>query len=111
MHIMFAVKHRNDGKINSHKWFFQAICKYLKPELCLMLDIGTRMDEYALLKLYAHMKADKNCGGCCGEIEVDLGSQSKDSGLGTYLLLAAQFFEYKLGHTPDKACESFFGFT
>lgn len=22
MHIMFAVKHRNDGKINSHKWFF-----------------------------------------------------------------------------------------
>ena len=58
MHIMFAVKHRNDGKINSHKWFFQAFCKYLKPELCLMLDIGTRMDEYALMKLYAHMKAD-----------------------------------------------------
>jgi cellulose synthase/poly-beta-1,6-N-acetylglucosamine synthase-like glycosyltransferase len=22
MHISFAVKHRNDGKINSHKWFF-----------------------------------------------------------------------------------------
>ena len=22
MHIMFGVKHRNDGKINSHKWFF-----------------------------------------------------------------------------------------
>lgn len=22
MHITFAVKHRNDGKINSHKWFF-----------------------------------------------------------------------------------------
>ena len=41
MHMMFAVKHRNDGKINSHKWFFQAFCKYLKPELCLMLDIGT----------------------------------------------------------------------
>jgi len=24
---------------------------------------------------------------------------------------AAQYYEYKLGHTPDKACESFFGFT
>lgn len=23
----------------------------------------------------------------------------------------AQYYEYKLGHTPDKACESFFGFT
>jgi len=110
MHISFAVKHRNDGKINSHKWFFQGICKYLKPELCLMLDIGTRMDDYALVKLYAHMNADKNCGGCCGEIEVDLDSNN-EGGLGTFLLQAAQFFEYKLGHTPDKACESFFGFT
>jgi chitin synthase len=24
---------------------------------------------------------------------------------------AAQYYEYKLGHSPDKACESFFGFT
>ena len=85
MHIMFAVKHRNDGKINSHKWFFQAICKYLKPELCLMLDIGTQMDDYALLKLYAHMKVDKHCGGCCGEIEVDLKAQD-GGGLGTFML-------------------------
>ena len=22
INIMFAVKHKNDGKINSHKWFF-----------------------------------------------------------------------------------------
>ena len=22
INFMFAVKHRNDGKINSHKWFF-----------------------------------------------------------------------------------------
>lgn len=88
MHISFAVKHRNDGKINSHKWFFQGICKYLKPELCLMLDIGTRMDDYALIKLYAHMKADENCGGCCGEIEVDLDSNN-EGGLGTFLLQAA----------------------
>ena len=85
MHIMFAVKHRNDGKINSHKMFFQGICKYLKPQLCLMLDIGTQMDEYALLKLYAHMTADPNCGGCCGEIEVDLQTPN-NGGMGTWLL-------------------------
>lgn len=124
VHINFGIKHRNDGKINSHKWFFQGICKFLKPELCLMLDIGTRADDYALLKLYNHMKADLNCGGCCGEIEVDLtagnedsckckedGGGAKSGGIGTYFIEAAQFFEYKMGHTPDKACESFFGFT
>ena len=109
MHIMFAVKHRNDGKINSHRWFFQAICKYLKPKYCQMLDIGTRMDDYALLKLYGHMEADPDCGGCCGEIEVDLDQET--GSMSTFLLQCAQFFEYKLGHTPDKSCESFFGFT
>ena len=123
INFMFCIKQRNDGKINSHKWFFQGICKYLRPEHCLMLDIGTRADDYALLKLYNHMKADANCGGCCGEIEVDLtdrneygcGCDGQDSasgnGFGSYLVQASQFFEYKMGHTPDKACESFFGFT
>lgn len=122
VHICFGVKHRNDGKINSHKWFFQGICKYLKPQFCLMLDIGTRPDDYALLKLYAHMRNDPKCGGCCGEIQVDLSDTNENSclckdgsddngGMGTYLVQAAQFFEYKMGHTPDKACESWFGFT
>ena len=37
-----------------------------------MLDIGTRADDYALAKLYKYMQAQPTCGGCCGEIEVDL---------------------------------------
>ena len=63
----------------------------------MMLDIGTRADDYALLKLYAHMKADPKCGGCCGEIEVDLGDTNENSceckegsndsgGMGQYLV-------------------------
>ena len=55
INFMFSVKHRNDGKINSHKWFFQGVCKYLKPKYCLMLDIGTKPTENALLKLYNFM--------------------------------------------------------
>lgn len=31
--------------------------------------------------------------------------------MGSYLVQCSQFYEYKMGHTPDKACESFFGFT
>ena len=88
VHLCFGIKHRNDGKINSHKWFFQGICKYLKPEHCLMLDIGTQADEYAIMKLYAHMQADENCGGCCGEIEVDL-QGNKEGGISEYLIQAA----------------------
>lgn len=105
---MFCIKHRNDGKINSHKWFFQGVCKYLKPEYCLMLDIGTRPDNYAVQKLVNFMRQHPQAGGVCGEIEVDIDATQDFS---SYLVQAAQFYEYKLGHTPDKACESFFGFT
>lgn len=44
----------------------------------------------------------------CGEIEVDV---QKESSTSSWLVQVAQYYEYKLGHTPDKACESFFGFT
>ena len=37
-----------------------------------MLDCGTRVDDYGLCKLYKYMTIYDNCGGCCGEIEVDL---------------------------------------
>lgn len=57
INFIFGIKQRNDGKINSHKWFFQSICKYLKPEYCLLLDIGTRPDAYAVQKLVNFMRS------------------------------------------------------
>ena len=52
--------------------------------MVLMLDIGTQADNYALMKLYSHMKADPFCGGCCGEIEVDL--SQVNGGIGSYIV-------------------------
>ena len=72
-----------------------------------MLDIGTKADDYAVAKLYKYMLQSPECGGCCGEIEVDL---TEYKSLSKYLVRAAQFYEYKLSHTPDKAMESFFGY-
>jgi len=108
INFVFAIKQRNDGKINSHKWFFQGLCEHMQPEQCLMLDIGTRPDKHSVYKLYKYMQVRPNCGGCCGEIEVDF---TKERGLtGSYFVKAAQFYEYKMGHSPDKANESFFGY-
>lgn len=36
-----------------------------------MLDIGTRPEKHAVYKLYKYMVKHTDCGGCCGEIEVD----------------------------------------
>ena len=107
---MFCIKQRNDGKINSHKWFFQGICKFLKPKYCLLLDIGTRPDAYAVQKLYQYMISNKQAGGVCGEIEIDVAADP-GANTGSWFVQCAQFYEYKLGHAPDKSCESFFGFT
>lgn len=76
INFMFCIKHRNDGKINSHKWFFQGVCKYIKPQFTLMLDIGTRPDTYALQKLYNFMRTHPQAGGVCGEIEIDIAQKS-----------------------------------
>ena len=54
--------------------------------MCLMLDIGTRPEEHSVYKLYKYMLRSKNCGGCCGEIEVDLSDSVCDS---SFLIKAA----------------------
>ena len=72
-----------------------------------MLDIGTKADEYAIAKLYKYMQIEPNCGGTCGEIEVDLTEYKSFS---RYAIRAMQYYEYKLAHSPDKLMESFFGF-
>ena len=56
------------------------------------------------------MLNNKMAGGVCGEIEVDI-SDEQSFVSSSYFVQAAQYYEYKLGHTPDKACESYFGFT
>lgn len=36
--IHFGIKHRNQGKIESHKWFFKGFCEYMDPKYCQILD-------------------------------------------------------------------------
>ena len=73
-----------------------------------MLDIGTRPGPDSICKLYKYINNNPNCGGCCGEIEVDFTGEGNIQS--SYFLKTAQFFEYKMAHTPDKSCESLFGF-
>ena len=73
-----------------------------------MLDIGTKADDYAITKLMKYMVNNDNCGGCCGEIEVDFSTHGNFDL--SYCVKAAQFYEYKLSHSPDKLMESFFGY-
>ena len=107
INLLFCIKQKNDGKINSHKWFFQGICDYLQPDYTLLLDIGTRPDHNSVLKLVNYFEANPQVGGLCGEIEAECVP-------GTFFesfIQAAQYYEYKSAYSPEKPCESLFGWT
>jgi len=51
-----------------------------------MLDVGTKADDYAISKLFNYMQVNPTCGGCCGEIEVEL---TEDMDFGSFFVGAA----------------------
>ena len=96
INFIFALKHNNNGKINSFKWLFQGIAKYLQPEYIQKLDIGTRAGDYSLAKLYKHMEAVPDCGGCCSEVVID--TEPKEGEPFTwsqYWVALLQYYEFK----------------
>ena len=103
---MFCLKQRNSQKINSHRWFFIAFGRILNPEVCVVLDVGTKVQPKALLNLWEAFYNERNLGGACGDVYPWLG-------YGYRLwnpLVAAQIFEYKVSNGLDKPMESFFGY-
>lgn len=52
------------------------------------------------------MNSHASCGGACGEIEVDTAGAS----FTTFLVIFAQYFEYKISNYLDKMAEQLFGF-
>lgn len=42
------LKQENEKKINSHRWLFNAIGRMLKPEVCVLIDAGTKPGHKAI---------------------------------------------------------------
>jgi chitin synthase len=103
--IIFVLKAKNEKKINSHRWLFNAIGKHLQPEICVLLDAGTKPGHKAIYHLWEAFYNDPNLGGACGEIHAMLSGGKKLLNP----LVAAQNFEYKMSNILDKPLESSFG--
>ncbi|TPX72193.1 chitin synthase [Spizellomyces sp. 'palustris'] len=105
--LIFLLKEKNAKKINSHRWFFNAICTVLDPEVTFLLDVGTVPSKESFYHLYRAFERDLNVGGACGEIKAELGSGWKNL---LNPLVATQNFEYKMSNILDKPLESVFGY-
>jgi len=105
--MIFCLKEKNQKKINSHRWALQAFGEVLKPNICVLLDAGTRPGKDSIYELWRAFNIDPMCGGACGEIKADLGKNWENL---LNPLVATQNFEYKMSNILDKPMESAFGF-
>ena len=40
-HVLIVVKQSNQGKLDSHWWFYRAFCSAVTPAYCFQMDVGT----------------------------------------------------------------------
>ncbi|KAK0208700.1 chitin synthase [Desarmillaria ectypa] len=106
--ILFCLKEKNKKKLNSHRWFFNAFGPLIKPNVCVLLDVGTKPTGTSIYELWKCFDKHDYVGGACGEICVDTGRAC--SLLLTNPLAASQNFEYKMSNILDKPLESIFGY-
>ncbi|KAG7665026.1 CHS1 [[Candida] subhashii] len=105
--VLFCLKEKNQKKINSHRWLFNAFCPVLDPNVIILLDVGTKPDNHAIYNLWKAFDRDSNVAGAAGEIKA-----MKGKGWINLLnpLVASQNFEYKMSNILDKPLESIFGY-
>ncbi|KAF7367307.1 hypothetical protein MSAN_00792800 [Mycena sanguinolenta] len=104
--IILIIKAKNQKKINSHRWLFNAVGRMLLPEVVCLIDAGTKPGPRSIYYLWEAFYNDPHLGGCCGEIHamIERGKKLVNP------LVAAQNFEYKMSNILDKPLESSFGY-
>ncbi|KAH9161714.1 chitin synthase class II [Lactarius sanguifluus] len=69
--IIFCMEEKNQ---NSHRWYgvkkftWHNAEKHVQPNICVLLDVGTRPGHTSIYYLWKTFDLNSNVGGACGEI-------------------------------------------
>ncbi|RKO96211.1 hypothetical protein CAUPRSCDRAFT_8395, partial [Caulochytrium protostelioides] len=56
--VLFCLKEQNAKKINSHRWFFNAFGPLLRPNVCVLIDVGTKPTTTSIYHLWKAFDRD-----------------------------------------------------
>lgn len=102
--IIFCLKEKNQKKINSHRWFFNAFGPILEPNVCVLLDVGTMPGPTSIYHLWKAFDINSNVGGACGEIVALKGKYGQNliNPLGKFVYCARRIKWTNLHQLPRK---------
>jgi chitin synthase len=89
-------RHRENvaGKFASLCIGKHSLMRHIQPEICVLLDAGTKPGHKSIYYLWEAFYNDEHLGGCCGEIHAMIKGGKKLLNP----LVAAQNFEYKMSN-------------
>ncbi|EAR90456.3 chitin synthase (macronuclear) [Tetrahymena thermophila SB210] len=64
--VFSIFKHKNAKKLSSHLWFFEGLCRQVRPKYVSFVDVGTLPSELGLVQFYKVMEGNYHIGGVCG---------------------------------------------
>ncbi|CAI5734674.1 unnamed protein product [Hyaloperonospora brassicae] len=105
LQTVFALKEHKSSKLDSHRWYFDALAEQVQPEYTAVMDVGTMLTKSALYHVLFAMERNQQIGGACGHLTVDEAFENLSN-----WVVSAQHFEYKISNILDKSLESCFGF-
>lgn len=106
--MLFCHSAKAMNRFQCHRWFFQAFCGVINPNVCIMLDAGTRPGPVSIYNMWRAMDIHTSCGTTIGQVNVELKRGCRDL---LSPLIAVQHFECNMRNLLGRPFESIFGLT